>query len=213
MTLPVDTILVIVILTGFLILGTARLITAIRLSAIQGVCIGLLPVAASAEGTSVRVVLLGLAIVALKGVVFPRLLRRAIRESRTSGEMQPYVGTTASVITGILALIAAFWIDARMDFLPDTHSLVAPAAFFTIITGLFLIVARKLAITQVIGYLVLENGIYVFGLAIAMEVPVIVELGVLLDMFVAVFVMGIAIFRINREFNHMDSDQLRNLKG
>jgi len=213
MTLPVDTILVIVILTGFLILGTARLITAIRLSAIQGVCIGLLPVAASAEGTSVRVVLLGLAIVVLKGWVFPRLLRRAIRESHTSGEMQPYVGPTASVITGILALIAAFWLDSRMDFLPNTHSLVAPAAFFTIITGLFLIVARKLAITQVIGYLILENGIYVFGLAIAMEVPVIVELGVLLDMFVAVFVMGIAIFRINREFNHMDSDQLRNLKG
>ncbi len=213
MTLPVDTILVIVILTGFLILGTARLITAIRLSAIQGVCIGLLPVAASGGGTSVRVLLLGLAIVILKGVVFPRLLRRAIRESRTSGEMQPYVGITASVITGILALVAAFWLDARMDFLPDSHGLVAPTAFFTIITGLFLIVARKLAITQVIGYLILENGIYVFGLAIALEVPVIVELGVLLDMFVAVFVMGIAIFRINREFNHMDSDQLRNLKG
>ncbi len=213
MTLPVDTILVLVILTGFLILGTVRLHTAIRLCAIQGVAIGLLPVAAAGEGTSLRVVLLGLFIIALKGVAFPRLLRRAIRESATSGEMQPYVGSTASIVVGILALIAAFWIDSRLSFLPDTHSLVAPVAFFTIIVGLFLIVARKLAITQVIGYLILENGIYVFGLAIALEVPVIVELGVLLDMFVAVFVMGIAIFRINREFNHMDSDQLRNLKG
>jgi len=213
MTLPVDTILVIVILSSFLLLGTTRLLTAIRLSALQGLCIGLLPVATSGTGTSVRVALLGLIIIVIKGFAFPRLLRRAIRESSTSGEMQPYVGSTASIVTGILALIAAFWIDSRMEFLPDTHSLVAPVAFFTIICGLFLIVARKMAITQVIGYLTLENGIYVFGLAIALEVPVIVELGVLLDMFVAVFVMGIAIFRIHREFNHMDSDQLRNLKG
>lgn len=213
MMLPVDTILVFVILSGFLVLGTVRLSTAIRLSALQGGCIGLLPVASSSDGTSVRVLLLGLTIMILKSVIFPRLLRRAMRESHTSGEMQPYVGTTASVVTGIFALIGAFWLDTRMDFLPDAHGLVAPTAFFTIIVGLFLLVARRLAVTQVIGYLILENGIYVFGFAIALEVPVIVELGVLLDMFVAVFVMGIAIFRINREFNHMDSDQLRTLKG
>jgi hydrogenase-4 component E len=66
---------------------------------------------------------------------------------------------------------------------------------------------------QVIGYLVLENGIYTFGLAIVRDIPVLIELGVLMDMFVAVFVMGIAIYRINREFDHIDSDRLNTLKG
>jgi len=74
-------------------------------------------------------------------------------------------------------------------------------------------VARRTAICQVLGYLTLENGIYIFGLAIVSGIPMLVELGVLMDMFVAVFVMGIAIFRISREFDHIDAAQLTSLKG
>jgi hydrogenase-4 component E len=92
-------------------------------------------------------------------------------------------------------------------------SLVVPVAFFTITSGLFLIVSRKKALTQVLGYLVMENGIYVFGTSIAARQPLLVELGILLDVFVAVFVMGIAIFHINREFEHTDVDRLNKLKG
>ena len=78
---------------------------------------------------------------------------------------------------------------------------------------IFIIVARRTAVNQVIGYLVLENGISVFGLAIVRETPALIELGVLMDVFVAVFVMGIAIIRINGAFDHMDSDRLTILKG
>ena len=78
--------------------------------------------------------------------------------------------------------------------------------------GLFLIVSRKTALMQVVGYLVLENGIYIFGMALAQEEPLLVEMGILLDVFVAVFVMGIAIFHISREFDHIDVDQLTSLK-
>jgi hydrogenase-4 component E len=79
--------------------------------------------------------------------------------------------------------------------------------------GLFLIVSRKLALNQVLGYLVMENGIYVLGLALVKEIPVLVEMGVLMDAFVAVFVMSIATWHISREFDHIDVDQLDSLKG
>jgi hydrogenase-4 component E len=88
-----------------------------------------------------------------------------------------------------------------------------PVGFTMMTTGMFLIVARRTAVNQVIGYLVLENGIYAFGLALVRDIPLLVELGVLMDMFVAVFVMGIAIYHINREFDHMDSEKLTSLKG
>ena len=64
-----------------------------------------------------------------------------------------------------------------------------------------------------LGYLTLENGIYTFGLAIVSGIPMLVELGVLMDLFVAIFVMGIAIYRISREFDHIDAAQLTSLKG
>ncbi len=73
-------------------------------------------------------------------------------------------------------------------------------------------VSRSKAVTQVLGYLVLENGIYCFGLGAAPRSPALVEMGILLDVFVAVFVMGITIYHINREFDHIDTDQLISLK-
>ena len=92
-------------------------------------------------------------------------------------------------------------------------TLVVPAALTTMLAGLFLIVARKNALTQCLGYIILENGIYIIGIVSVVEIPVLVELGILLDMFVAVLVMGIAIYHINREFDHLDADRLNILKG
>ena len=74
-----------------------------------------------------------------------------------------------------------------------------------------LIVSRRKALTQVLGYLVMENGIYAFGVGLVPGTPVLVELGILLDVLVAVFVMGITIFHINREFEHLDTSRLTTL--
>jgi hydrogenase-4 component E len=82
-----------------------------------------------------------------------------------------------------------------------------------IFVGLFVIVSRRKALNQILGYIILENGTYAFGMSVLSEVPVLVELGILLDAFVAVFVMGVAIYHISREFDHMDTDLLDTLKG
>jgi hydrogenase-4 component E len=88
-----------------------------------------------------------------------------------------------------------------------------PTALMTFFTGLFLIIARKKALTQCLGYIILENGIYIIGVASVVEIPMLVELGVLLDASVAVLVMGVAIYHINREFDHIETDRLDTLKG
>jgi hydrogenase-4 component E len=214
MNLVLDSVLVLLILTTFLLLGLSRLNACIRIGAIQGIMVGLLPLAVGGGALSLRVAAIGATIAGLKGFVFPYLLSRALRESDTSREVQPFVGYAGSLFFGVLALLASFWLDARLKlpvhFMSD---LVVPVSFAMMMTGLFLIVARRTAVNQVVGYLVLENGIYTFGLAIVRDIPVLIELGVLMDVFVAVFVMGIAIYRINREFDHIDSGRLDSLRG
>ena len=91
-------------------------------------------------------------------------------------------------------------------------SLLVPVAIFTVLCGLLLIVSRNTAVMQVIGYLALENGIYAFGWAFAIEEPLLVEMGVLLDVFVAVFVMGITIHHLSREFDISRPTSLSSLK-
>lgn len=209
-----DVIFVFLILTTLGLLGSSRLGSCIRICAIQGVATGLLGLVGSGRDLTVRVAAISLAVIVLKGVAFPRLLQRALRESNTSREVQPFVGYVASVLVGMLALGASFWVESRLPTFAHVSSrLVVPVAFSLLMAGIFLIVARKTAVNQVLGYLVLENGIYTFGFGVVREIPVLVELGVLMDVFVAVFVMGIAIYRINRTFDHIDSDQLTLLKG
>ena len=82
----------------------------------------------------------------------------------------------------------------------------------TLIIGLIVLITRSKAITQVVGYLMLENGIYLFGLTQSQRVPFLVEVGVLLDVFVGVFIMGIVVFHINREFDSISAANLVELK-
>jgi hydrogenase-4 component E len=160
-------------------------------------------------------VLIAVVSFALKGLVFPRLLLRSQFEAGVRHEVAPVVGYAASILFGIIILAASSWLAAGFKLPPERQvvsDLVLPVALSTVLSGLFLIVTRKQALMQVLGYLVLENGIYIFGVGLAHEEPLLVEMGILLDVFVAVFVMGIAMFHISREFDHISIDQLSQLK-
>jgi hydrogenase-4 component E len=208
-----DPILLFVILVNLTLLGSSRLAACVRLSAFQGMALGLLPLLVAADGIGFRMVLLAIVTFVLKGIVFPQLLLRAIRSADARREVEPIVGYAASILLGILILALSFWMASRFPLpRPAASALALPLALATILIGLFLILSRRKAVMQVVGYLVLENGVFIFGVALAQEQPFLVEMGVLLDVFVAVFVMGIMIFHISREFDHIDVDQLSSLK-
>ena len=211
--LTTNLILVLVLLTNLKLLGSSRLGASIRVVAVQGMVLGLLPILAHWHELSLHFALLAVGTIAIKGVVFPWFLFRAIREADIGREIEPYVGYAASLATGAVALGVSFWVCTKLP-IPENiaSSWLAPVSFFSIFAGLFLIVSRKRAVNQVLGFLVLENGIYTFGVGVAARTPFLVEVGVLLDVFVAVFVMGITIFHINREFDHISTDRLSTLK-
>jgi hydrogenase-4 component E len=206
-------ILVLVVLTNLKLLGSSRLGASIRVVAMQGVVLGLLPILAHTHELSWRFAALAAGSIALKGVVFPWFLSRAMREARVTREVEPYIGYVTSLLAGVVMLGVSFWLCTRLP-IPETiaSAWLAPVALFSIFAGLFLIVSRKRAVNQVLGFLVLENGVYTFGVGLAPQTSSLVEAGVLLDVFVGVFVMGIAIFHINREFDHIETDRLSTLK-
>ena len=205
--------MVLLALTNLVLLGSSRLAVLIRMAALQGLLLGTLPFLTGGE-LIVHQWLLAIAALVLKGAVFPWLLSRARKNAEVRREIEPFVSYMVSLAGGLAALIFSLWLASRLPCPANLGStLVVPLALFTFLTGLFLIISRKNALTQVLGYLAMENGIYAFGLAIAVEAPVLVELGVLLDVFVAVFLMGIVIFHISREFEHIDTGRLSSLKG
>jgi hydrogenase-4 component E len=206
-----ELLLLCVVLTNFWVLGTTRLSSTIRATAIQGALLAALPIALH-PAWSLHTVGLSIGTFLVKAIVLPAFLSWAIREASVRREIEPLIGYTASLTLGALIVALSFAIAQRIP-LPESHStLLVPVALSTAIVGLLVLTTRNKALTQVVGYLILENGIYVFGLSQAERVPFLVELGVLLDIFVGVFIMGIVVFHINREFDSIDSTRLSELK-
>ncbi len=215
MEVIIDLVMFLLVLTNLAMVESSRLKSCILLVAFQGVALGFLPMLTAMHGGGAGWHQFAVAAVSilLKGVVFPVLLLRALRESGVRREIEPFVGYNLSIIMGVAALGASIWLAGFLH--PPSAgapALAVPLAFFTIYIGLFIITARKKAITQVIGYLVLENGIFTFGFAAMPHAPFVVELGILLDLLVAVFVMGIMIFHISATFDHIDVSQMRELE-
>lgn len=204
--------MVLLILTNLRLLGSSRIGACIWTVALQGALLGTLPLLAHADEITARVLILAMAAVSLKAVAFPWLLFRALRGAKVRREVEPFVGYTSSLLAGVAALAVSSWLARHLPLADRAvSSLLVPVALSTILVGLFVIVSRRKALTQVLGYLVFENGIYAFGVGVAYEAPLLVELGVLLDVLVAVFVMGIAVFHISREFDSIDTTRLSSL--
>jgi len=100
-----------------------------------------------------------------------------------------------------------------LPLLPEhAGSLLVPASLASVFTGFVLLIGRVKAISQVCGYLILENGIYLFGLLLIRNTPLLVEAGILLDVTVGVFVLGIIVDRIQRAFDSLDTRKLTALR-
>ncbi len=208
-----DAILVLLILTNLHMLGSSRIGACIHSVAFQAILLGMISLFAHQGDVGFRLLLLAAVSMIIKAGILPWLLRRAVRESGARREVEPIVGFTTSLLLGLGLLGASLHVAGRLP-LPggEGAAFQVAAALFTIMVGMLLIVTRKKAVTQTLGYMAMENGIYAFGLAFAIEEPLLVEMGVLLDVFVGVFVMGIAIHHISREFDHIDTDRLSALR-
>jgi hydrogenase-4 component E len=196
--------LLLVVLTDFVVLGTSRMSTCIRAIALQGLLLAALPVSLDPRW-SPHVAGLAVGTALVKAVALPWFLRWAIREANVRREMEPLVGYVTSLLIGAAVVAGSFAVAPMLPLPGHTGSLLVAVALSNVLTGLVVLTSRLKALTQVVGYLMLENGIYVFGLTQTQRVPFLLEMGVLLDVFVGVFIMGIVVFHINREFDGMSA--------
>jgi hydrogenase-4 component E len=211
MTSLAELALFLMVLTDFAVLGSSRLSACIRAVALQGLLLGLLPPVLVGEATP-HTIALAVGTVLVKAIVLPAFLRWAIREAAVRREVEPLIGYTASLLLGVSALAVSFAVASSLPVPGARTGLLIPVALVTVMIGLIVLITRAKALTQVVGYLMLENGIYLFGLTQARRVPFLVEVGVLLDVFVGVFIMGIVVFHINREFDSISSERLTELR-
>lgn len=212
----IDSVLVLIILLNLGMLAVSRLATGVRLFALQSLLLAFLPLAEEVlegEPPGLHGFIIAGGTIALKVLLIPYILLRIIRTGEEHREVEPFIGFTASVFVGALLVIGSFAVAIRLPLpMEPVSKLIVPVSLSTLLLGLLTLVSRLKAITQVLGFLVLENGIFILGLLLLKQTPLLVELGILLDLFVGVFIMAIVVYHIRREFDHMDTHLLDALK-
>jgi hydrogenase-4 component E len=208
----IDAALILALALNFVALGVSRIRAVINAVAIQGALLGVLALVVH-PAAGVRGFLLVGVTIALKGVVIPRLLVHAMREANIQHEVRPVVDYMSSLLLGAvgtgLVMVFSYTLPLAEE---HKHLLLVPASLATVWTGFLMLTTRKKAIMQVLGYLLLENGVFLFGLLLLEATPLLVEVGILLDLFTGVFVMGIIIHHISREFASISTEHLTELK-
>jgi len=201
-----------IVLLNLALVSSSRISLSIKIVAFQGILAGLLPMTIRAHPFWTDMMVFSFASVFFKGFVFPWFLSRAQRQANVWRDEEPWGGYPLVMAIGLLSFVMSTWLSRQLPLpYPMLSSWIVPVAFSTMLTGFLVIITRGKAIMQVLGYVAIENGIYIFGLALLLEQPLLVELAILLDIFVAVFVMGITIFHISREFDHIDTQYLSQL--
>lgn len=207
-----DALLLLVLLGDFAVLAASRLTFTIRATAFQGVLLALLPLAIDRPWSGHTLLLAGGTLL-VKGILLPNVLLWAMREAAVRREVEPSLGPLSSIMAGVFALGLAFAVSGHLPPPgPAVPRLLVATSLMTVMCGFLVFTTRRKAMTQVVGYLLLENGVFIFGLSLAGRVPILIEMGVLLDVLVGVFIMGLVVFQMNRELESIDSARLTELR-
>ncbi len=205
-------IIIIILIQNLFALGSKRILTVIRITAFQGILLGVLALLVH-EHITLATIISSIAAMLLKGFIIPSIMFRAMRDVKIKKEIQPFISFGPSVIIGAVSIGLIFFLAGRLIPSGQNHAeVIIPAAISTIVTGLILMVTRYKAITQVLGYLIMENGIFLFSLLLIVAIPLVVEMGMLLDLFVSVFIISIITNHINEAFSSLDTRRLSALK-
>lgn len=212
MTAPVDTILSLVLLSVLFSLGSSRLPGLIKVLAFQGIAVSIVPLFIGHDMTGG-----GLAFTILTGVIrgigIPLCIYLAIKKVAIRREVEPIVGFHASLLIGLGIIVAATFVSRKFNVpAVGAHALLLPTAITLLVAGMFLLMARRNAIAMVLGYITMENGIYLVGTTFSVRAQHIVEFGILLDVLAGVMIMAVILQNIKLELDDVNTALLRTLR-
>jgi len=183
-----------------------------RLLAVQGAALAAIAVILGADAHHLELYAVAAGVGALRAIVLPRLLRRAITARVEDRETRPLMNVGASLLTAAALVLLAYAVAQPLVRLEGTAAARAlPVGLSVVLIGLLVLVTRRKALTQITGFLLLDNGITAVAFLAAAGVPLLVEFGVSFDLLLAVLVLRVLTTRLRAVFGGADLDDLREL--
>ena len=207
----IDVLLITFIITLFYMAIANRMLTYLKVLAFQGELLFVVVFLQLKEINTVNLALILLETIVFKSVAVPLFMAYVLKRNSITRESEPFLPNFVSlIITTFIVVVTILLANQVKDTNLDKIFFVV--ALSSLFTGLYFIATRRKIITHVIGYLIIENGVFVLSLAVGNEMPMLVNLGIMLDIFASVLILGIFLNKIGDVFKDVDVDQLSNLK-
>ena len=201
-----------VLVCAFVVLWRRGLVAIVRALTVQGVAVAALALLLGLHEHDPEPIVVAALILVVKGAAIPRVLLRIVRSSDETREVEPLVNVPTSLVAAAALTLLAYATTRDVVALnPTAETRAVPIGIAVILIGFFVLVTRRKAVTQVVGFLLLDNGIAVVALLATAGVPLVVELGVALDVLLAVLILQVLTTRMRAKFGALDLDQLREL--
>ena len=205
-------VLLIVLLISLFYLSIAnRMSTYINVLALQGILLFFVAFFELKNINTLNLILILLETIIFKSLAVPIFLKYVLKRNHITREAEPFVPNFVSLIITTLIVVITIVLSNTMEE-GKLDKLFFVVALSTLFTGLYFIASRRKIITHVMGYLVIENGVFVLSLAVGNEMPMLVNLGIMLDIFASVLILGVFLNKIGDVFKDIDVNQLTNLK-
>lgn len=202
---------VLLLFTSFLMTRVSSLRLGIQILMVQSVAVAIACVWSGIEAEAMHTYIAAFLTVVIKVWMIPYALFRVVRRLRDEREEKPILSQNQTSLAAALVLAVAYGLMDRA--LPGVSRDVLSGAMAVFLIGLLIMITRRQAVLQIIGLIMMENGLYLLGLSMTQGLPLIIEFGIFFDVLVAVIILGILTWRLKLSFQTTDTTVLRKLKG
>lgn len=203
--------LIIFLISLFYLAIANRLSTYVNMLALQGILLFFVAFLELKHINTINLILILLETIIFKSVAVPVFLNYVLKRNHITREAEPYVPNFVSLIITTIIVVTTIILSNTMEE-GNLDKIFFVVALSTLFTGLYFIASRRKIITHVMGYLIIENGVFVLSVAVGNEMPMLVNLGIMLDIFASVLILGVFLNKIGDVFKDIDVNQLTNLK-
>jgi hydrogenase-4 component E len=208
----IDALSALFVVTTLVMISHKSIMPTIRMYALQSAILSVIATLIAVSTGEYQILVIAFITLALKAIAIPKLLTYIVDRIKIKRESEPYIDLSLGLVIAGALLLLAYWIVQPIK-IPDTlvakHSLTASLG--VVFIGFFMMVSRRKAITQTLGLLVMDNGMFLAALSLTYGMPLIVELGIAFDILVAAIILGILLFNINKTFDSVDSSRMTTL--
>ncbi len=209
---------ILILVSAFMLVSNKRVNGYVRTFRLQSIlialCAGMLGTESLLNGKGFELVIVCILTIAVKVIIIPRLLKSTIKKVEYKVEKDFFLNIPVSIIICCGIFLLTYFMVTRIDGMDNTDTVVYLVnSISVVLIGLFFMISRKKAIGQIIGFLLIENGIFMAAILATRGIPMIIELGIFLDVLTAVLIMGILVYKINENFESIDINKLKKLRG